>query len=552
LAGELLGARNLRLKMAITGGIGCSAAALAIPLLRRDIRPLFGFPKMDDKGSMIGRIVLTAAGLLAAHAAALALSRESAALSALFVLACSAAAGVACFWRSTGSSGPVRRKWDFLASAMSLWSIGEAMHAATLFAPEIGHIRALGAEFYFLVYGIPILLAVSTSNEDRDTALFMVIDSFQALFAVALVYIELALAQAHAAAPAPNTTLLYGIGAWMLAGAALLRLLARPAGEEKALYRILFAYLCLFAALATPWRGASVYDALPLGGYRDLAADFVFLFLAASCLLYDVEPEAQPAPIETNSFALVLNNGSPILFTLAVLALGAMVARHHFALGISAISLSLLTYCFRAALLQSAYMRAQHALTRSQFALREANARLKQLSMHDALTGLPNRRSFDQTLDLEWNRALRNRRPLSLLILDIDCFKALNDQYGHQAGDDCLQRVGGALHNSLRRAGEMAARYGGEEFAAVLPDADLPTAVSMAETMRLAVLQLQVLHEKSAVERFVTISVGVGTIYPSVEQAQSSLVAAADEALYRAKNNGRNRVEVNEPAALVY
>ena len=110
----------------------------------------------------------------------------------------------------------------------------------------------------------------------------------------------------------------------------------------------------------------------------------------------------------------MLNNSSPILFTLAVLALGAMVARRHLAIGMSAIGLSLITYCFRAALLQSAYMRAQHALTRSQFALREANAQLRQLSLHDALTGLPNRRQFDLTLELEWSRALRNRRPLSL------------------------------------------------------------------------------------------------------------------------------------------
>jgi diguanylate cyclase (GGDEF)-like protein len=188
-------------------------------------------------------------------------------------------------------------------------------------------------------------------------------------------------------------------------------------------------------------------------------------------------------------------------------------------------------------------MRAQHALTRSQLALREANAKLKKLSLQDALTGLPNRRQFDQTLEMEWNRALRNQRPLSLLILDVDCFKALNDFYGHQAGDECLQKIATALHLSLRRAGEVAARYGGEEFAAVLPDADIFTAASVAETMRQEVMALEIRHESSFVERFVTVSIGVAAMHPFAEQLPSELIAAADEALYRAKRNGRNRVE---------
>ena len=202
-------------------------------------------------------------------------------------------------------------------------------------------------------------------------------------------------------------------------------------------------------------------------------------------------------------------------------------------------ALALITYCFRAALLQSAYMRAQHALTRSQFALREANAQLRQLSLHDALTGLPNRRQFDQTLELEWSRALRNRRPLSLLLLDVDFFKALNDLYGHQAGDDCLQRVAGALQRSLRRAGELVARYGGEEFAAILPDADPSSAVLVAEAMREAVFELQILHDGSLVERFVTISVGVASVFPSMDEAPASAHCRRRRGLIPGQESGK-------------
>jgi len=521
----------------------------------------------------------TLAGLacvfLATHAAAIHLSRRSPGVSALFVLIASASAIAAIYWRSTASSGPVRRKWDFVASAVSLWTIGQADYALRLFLPSIARVDVLGPEFYFLVYGIPVLLAISSSNEERDTVLFVIIDTLQAILAVGLIYLELTLSRSASAQAQTylDHRLIFGVAAWTLAGACLLRVLARPRGEERALYRILLAYLGFFAVLATPAILAALlpqtwgFRGLPLGGYDDLVTDLLvtdlltdilFLGLIAGCLLvrFETAPAIAPAiapngapngapnalPIEINSFALLLNNGSPIFFTLAVLALGAIIARREFTLGIAAIALSLLLYCFRAALLQSGYISAQHALTRSQFALREANARLQQLSFHDALTGLPNRRLFDQTLDLEWNRALRSRRPLSLLLLDVDCFKALNDLRGHQAGDECLQKIAQALPASLRRAGEIAARYGGEEFAAILPDVTLDDAVSVAEAMRAAVFALELPHDASSVESFVTVSVGVAALQPNPSDSPAQLLAAADQALYRAKRSGRNRV----------
>jgi diguanylate cyclase (GGDEF)-like protein len=511
---------------------------------------LFAFAEADDKSFMRrNRFVGLVGVFLAIHAAVLTLAVRPTAVSALFILVCCGSAIVGCYLRSTKASGPVRRKWDFLASALSLWAVGEATYALRLFFPSFAHIHVLGPEFYYLVYGIPVLLAISSSNEERDSVLFVLIDSFQAIFAVSLVYLELSLALPSQASAANtlNMTLVYGIGTWMLAGACLLRLLARPQGEERYLYRVLFGFLLLFAVLATPLRGSCLFYSLPIGAYRDLLTDVLFLILTAGCLLARTQAKTDQPEIETNSFALVLNNGSPILFTLAVLALGAMVARRDFALGISGIALSLVLYCFRAALLQSAYMSAQHALTRSQRALKEANARLKQLSLHDALTGLPNRRHFDQTLDLEWNRALRNQRPLSLLLLDVDCFKALNDLYGHPAGDECLQKIAAALSGSLRRAGEVAVRYGGEEFAAILPDLDLKAAISVAESMRDAVLALEMRHEGSSAHTFVSVSIGVATMTPTPMAAPSELLSDSDEALYRAKRGGRNRVEAHMP-----
>ena len=501
---------------------------------------------MDDKSFMTRKAFFSAIALfLAAHAAALLLSRQSEGVSTLFVLASSLSAAAASYGRSTRTSGPVRRKWDFLASGLSLWSIGEAISVLRCFFPALARINALGPEFYFVVYGIPVLLAISSSNEERDSVLFVLIDSFQAVFAVGLVYLELALSQpgTTSVVGASGTAYIYGTGSWLLAIAASLRMFAKPRGEEKTLYRILFLYLVVFALLATPWHGNCLLFALPFGRYRDLLADVTFLVLTGGCLLAPLSPEPDDAPVETNSFALVLNNGSPILSTLVVLAMGARVARRHFGLGIAAIALSLVIYCFRAALLQSAYMSAQHALTRSQYALREANARLKELSLHDALTGLPNRRQFDQALESEWNRAMRTRRPISLLMVDVDRFKDLNDFYGHPVGDQCLSRIAGALQGALRRAGETVARYGGEEFAAILPEIGAEGAFAVAESMREAVLSLKIPHEASTVGKWVTASIGVATAYPTVDAAPIALVASADEALYRAKRNGRDRVE---------
>jgi diguanylate cyclase (GGDEF)-like protein len=501
---------------------------------------------MDDKSFMTRRTFLSAVALfLAVHALGIMLSRQSEGISALFVLASSLSAAVACYLRSTRTSGPVRRKWDFLACALFLWSIGETTFALRWFFPPLAQINALGPEFYFLVYGIPVLLAISSSNEERDSVVFVLIDSFQAIFAVVLVYTEIVLSHSGTRSVlGPNRLVyLYAAGSWLLVIAAFLRMFAKPKGEESALYRIVLVYLGVFALLAIPWGGICLLNALPIGGYRDLLADITFLLLTGGCLLTPLGTDPGNTPFETNSFALVLNNGSPILFTLAVLGMGALVARQHFELGIAAIALSLVIYCFRAAVLQSAYMSAQHALTRSQYALRDANAKLKELSLHDALTGLPNRRLFDQTLELEWNRAMRNQRPLSLLLIDVDRFKDLNDFYGHPAGDLCLVRVASGLRGALRRAGESVARYGGEEFAAILPDIDLERAVLVAESMREAVLALQIPNVAATARPFVTASIGAATVFPSEDNSTASLVAAADEALYRAKRNGRDRVE---------
>ncbi len=174
--------------------------------------------------------------------------------------------------------------------------------------------------------------------------------------------------------------------------------------------------------------------------------------------------------------------------------------------------------------------------------LESANRKLQDLSNRDVLTGVANRRRFETVLDTEWRRAARAALPLSILMADIDHFKPYNDAYGHQRGDDCLKRVAEAMSQGLQRAGDLLARYGGEEFVVILPGHTLDLAASVAERLRKVVEDLQIPTSVSGVAPSVTVSIGVASAVPREKESSETLVAAADEALYRAKREGRNRV----------
>ncbi len=187
----------------------------------------------------------------------------------------------------------------------------------------------------------------------------------------------------------------------------------------------------------------------------------------------------------------------------------------------------------------------RHSLVVLTRKLDEANRELTRLSSVDGLTGIANRRRFDETLQREWRRASRSGQPMSLLVADVDCFKQFNDGYGHQVGDECLKAVAYTLEKKLRRPVDLIARYGGEEFAAILPETGPDGALAVAESMRAGVEALAIPHRFSLAAPQVTVSVGVASLIPARgdEQGFPALLRLADEALYTAKHRGRNRVE---------
>jgi diguanylate cyclase (GGDEF)-like protein/PAS domain S-box-containing protein len=178
--------------------------------------------------------------------------------------------------------------------------------------------------------------------------------------------------------------------------------------------------------------------------------------------------------------------------------------------------------------------------------LEKSNRELEKLAIVDALTQVANRREFDERLRVEWNRLTRDKKPLSLIMCDIDWFKQYNDTYGHQEGDACLREVAGMLESHTRRPADLLARYGGEEFAVILPDTDAPGAMMVAEKMRRAVHSMRRVHKESGISPYLTISIGVSSIVPTRNLSPEHLVRSSDRALYAAKEHGRNRCAYRE------
>ena len=173
--------------------------------------------------------------------------------------------------------------------------------------------------------------------------------------------------------------------------------------------------------------------------------------------------------------------------------------------------------------------------------LEEANQELRRLAREDGLTGLANRRYFEEILEKEWRRHQREDTPLGLILLDVDYFKRYNDTYGHQQGDVCLQKVASVLKTIAHRPADLAARYGGEEFALILPNTEVPGVEYLAKLINRRVEALQIPHSVSDVASVVTVSVGCSVSFQSSAPHMEALIKQADAALYQAKENGRNQ-----------
>ena len=184
----------------------------------------------------------------------------------------------------------------------------------------------------------------------------------------------------------------------------------------------------------------------------------------------------------------------------------------------------------------------EEELLSAQAKLIELVEELKELATKDALTGIANRRFFDEYLEKEWKRAKRDKHIFSIVMIDLDFFKSYNDTYGHQKGDECLKIVANIIEEAMKRPADMAARFGGEEFVLVLPETSFKGAMRLSEELRKSIFDLNMEHKTNPNGSRVTVSMGVATMAADTVENPENLLSKADKALYAAKNNGRNQV----------
>lgn len=469
-------------------------------------------------------------------------------LANLLITAAPVAAALACLWRSRRQPPLLMDKWRLLALGMLVWATGQAWYVYALIANTTVGSFALPSDFWFLTYAIFVMLAVSSVGEDQDSTAVLVADSAQALLAIVLIYITLFMHSHGDQRPMPTWEIvtLYLVENLALSVTASLRLLAMPRGENRYFHRTACAFAWLMLLISTPLNYIDVYVRSTDGRLIEAAWQVPFLAVFVLALSRDRRPDAATVEKTRTLGAMIVYNASPVFFTICVLLLGAHLAQLRPKLGFGAVLAALLIYTFRASILQTRLRQVQDELNGSERKLKQLNSQLHEQSLVDALTGIANRRRLQQTLELEWNRALRSGWPLSLVMLDVDHFKALNDRYGHQRGDECLTAVAQMLCRDLRRGGELLARYGGEEFVAVLPNVDAAGAMLTADAMRARIHQLGIENLGSPFGKL-TVSAGVCSMVPFPGTTRERLLAAADAALYRAKSGGRNRVELAPP-----
>ncbi|MGH8781988.1 diguanylate cyclase domain-containing protein [Paraburkholderia sp.] len=485
------------------------------------------------------RLALLALLFLGAHAICIATLRSSAtSVSYLFLVLAPSLALAGCCWRARAEERQSRTLWVLLGAGMFLWICGIALSAWEDLVQQLPPNVTWFSDFSFFLYGVPILLAISFGPNERQIPFFVWIDAAQAVLTGYLAYMvifSVAPFSDHALEPIPVSSLVltYNVENVVLAIAATLRLLVQPRGKDRAFYVILCGYLWIYAVIAAVYNN---WAATSSGGriVLDIIVDVPFLLLGIACLMRPAQQIDANAAENKRPLAVVIENGTSVFYTIALLILSVVLIHDHFEIGVVGVFTALLVYMLRTTALQSRLFETQQALSRARDILEE-------MALTDALTQTANRRCFDQTLAIEWERAVRDQVPLSLLLIDIDYFKQLNDRYGHPAGDQCLVAVAGALQSMLPR-GNLLARYGGEEFAAIMPAAYADYAQVVADNMLEAVSVLRIRNETS-LGNFVTVSIGIAVSGAPDMQAPHQIVETADRALYHAKERGRNRAE---------
>ena len=421
--------------------------------------------------------------------------------------------------------------WLLLVGAMVFHSAAMSMDAVTEItgAPMFNHVPALSV-LLSMFYGVPLLVAVSFQNDSRVHVSARFIHTLLSIAIGAVIYLEifsfLPLSGSNNASDAILVTRLFDAMDVFLALAGTIRWAGSSQIEERRFFGVLTIFLWV--------------DGLSCAVHNRLLIrhDWTWLDLLISApyaVLVPLILTAQDRPGRSPSAGLVraVRSGSPIFLASALVAVGVVETRSHFYVGLAATVFGIVGYGTLNVLVQSGGFKTEEALMAT-------NMDLEKLIDLDGLTGIANRRAFDKAFTREFGTGIRTRHPVSLLMIDVDLFKDLNDAKGHVTGDEYLMRIAEALRFTLPRTSDFVARYGGEEFSAILPATDSAGAMIAAEKVRQGIADLKLVHP-TAPAGVITVSIGVSTYDGTVQLSPGDLTEAADRALYDAKRRGRNR-----------
>lgn len=481
--------------------------------------------------------MLLACTFLFLHAAAIGfLPQASKQASYAFLIAAPLLAAIVALRRCQRDGWRRSRGWILAAASMLSWTLGMlASLRQNLFLANAN--AAPGdSTLLFILYGVPIILAVSASYVEGESVIVRGIDAALALMLGYLFYVHtfslITLQGAGSVDQAQQVVSMFDAENLFLAAACLLRLSASERSHEFHYYRSLAVFTVLYVTCSSFYNRAVTLGGHPdFGSWWDPVIDLPFLAFALLAWR-DADP-ARPRHRPSVLLARVVRSGSPLLMALGLLVVAIVVLQDRFYLGITGIVLAVLGFGARSTLTQ-----VQHIQTEEGLLLQSQT--FEELALTDSLTGLPNRRALDEVLRREWRHHSHVRQSVTLLMIDIDYFKQLNDRYGHPVGDACLRQVSETLRGAIGRRGDELGRYGGEEFALVMAGASIDAGLSVAERMRSTIERLGIANEDSP-SGVVTISVGVASAFAG-DIALDELIARADSALYVAKRRGRNQI----------
>src|ERR1700722_20205333 len=444
-------------------------------------------------------------------------------------------AAVATLRRGRSHSSSIRFGWYALSLALTIWAVGAF---GNLWQEMILHrqnemYRASMLAFNLAVVPTTYLLASDWRLHGRQ--LLRVVDALVALaLGCAYFLYTWSMINDHSApaeAGVPYLVWLLDLQNLSLAAGALVRWYVAENRDERDLFRALSVYMLVYFVIV--FINDHYFAGNPAFGPQ--YGTLVTLAFAVLCSFALRAPSAAPLRSVNSTLVRTIRSGSPILLAVALLSASLFLIRADYVWGCAGILIAVLGIGVRTTLIQVHQIEHREALRR------EASA-LQTIAWTDALTGVPNRHFFTESLARAW-RGERRPEPQAILMIDIDHFKLLNDRYGHPVGDGCLRDVARALQRALVRPDDVLARYGGEEFIVLLRDSPAASAQVVAERLRAAVQNLRIENAGSP-ERVVTVSIGVASAELTDEATAARMVADADRALYEAKCAGRNLVKM--------